>query len=90
MELNSIIFPAPTPSYTQDFALLYIPKAKEQKKYGCNYIPCLFLPYIQGSDKLLIYFHGNAEDVGSAQELLNHIRNTLKVISPLLTPRSTS
>lgn len=27
----------------------------------------------------MIYFHGNAEDLGQAYQLLNHIRNTLKI-----------
>lgn len=26
-----------------------------------------------------MYFHGNAEDVGLAYELLEHLKNTLKV-----------
>ena len=42
-------------------------------------IPCLYLPYSHGSSKLMIYFHGNAEDIGLAYELLDHLRNTLKL-----------
>lgn len=44
-----------------------------------NHIPCLYLPYSQGSSKVLIYFHGNAEDIGLAYELLDHLRNTLRI-----------
>jgi len=32
-----------------------------------------------GSSKLMIYFHGNAEDIGLATELLNFMREMLKV-----------
>jgi hypothetical protein len=42
-------------------------------------IPCLYLPNASGSTKLLMYFHGNAEDVGLASELLDYIRSLLKV-----------
>lgn len=42
-------------------------------------IPCIYLPYSQGSSKILIYFHGNAEDVGLATELLDYIRALLRV-----------
>ena len=34
------------------------------------YIPCLYLPNEGGAKKLVIYFHGNAEDIGLAYELL--------------------
>jgi len=37
------------------------------------------MPNKGGSSKLLIYFHGNAEDVGLAFELLDYIRSLLKV-----------
>jgi hypothetical protein len=42
-------------------------------------IPCLFMPYLMGSSKILIYFHGNAEDIGLSMELLVFIRDMLKV-----------
>lgn len=35
-----------------------------------DHIPCLFLPYDDGSNKIIIYFHGNAEDIGLAFDLL--------------------
>ena len=44
-----------------------------------GYIPCLYLPYLGGSSKLLIYYHGNAEDVGLAMELLAFVKDMLKV-----------
>jgi hypothetical protein len=44
-----------------------------------GFIPCLYLPYLGGSSKMLIYFHGNAEDVGLAMELLAFVKDMLKV-----------
>jgi hypothetical protein len=44
-----------------------------------EFIPCLYLPYVSGSSKLVIYFHGNAEDIGLATELLNYVKEMLKV-----------
>lgn len=53
-------------------------KQKFKHKTG-DYIPCLYLPHVSGSSKLLVYFHGNAEDIGLATELLNFIKEMLKV-----------
>ena len=52
---------------------------RDQTKRSKGYIPCLYLPYLGGSSKLLIYFHGNAEDVGLAMELLAFVKDMLKV-----------
>ena len=35
-----------------------------------EHIPCLFLPNEKEGNKLLIYFHGNAEDIGLSFEHL--------------------
>ena len=43
------------------------------------YVPCLFLPYDAGSSKVLLYFHGNAEDIGAALPLLDVIKHQLKM-----------
>ena len=37
------------------------------------------MPYQSGSSKLLIYFHGNAEDLGLSFEMLDHMRTVLKI-----------
>ena len=42
-------------------------------------IPCLYMPYLGGSSKLMIYFHGNAEDIGLAMELLSFVKDMMKV-----------
>ena len=39
----------------------------------------MFLPYTSGSSKLLVYFHGNAEDIGLSYEMLDHLRSSLKI-----------
>lgn len=41
-------------------------------------IPCLYLKN-RKSCKLLLYFHGNAEDIGSTKELLEYLKNYLNV-----------
>jgi hypothetical protein len=77
MDLNKILFPSPKSTYTPENLyneLIYVPREEPNK-----FIPCLYLPYTKGSCKILLYFHGNAEDVGLAYELLEHLKNTLKV-----------
>ena len=51
----------------------------KNRRNNSGFIPCLYLPYLGGSSKLLIYFHGNAEDVGLAMELLAFVKDMLKV-----------
>lgn len=43
-------------------------------------IPCLALRPPLGSDKLILYFHANAEDIKLAQPLCTYIQETLNVI----------
>lgn len=45
-----------------------------------RFIPCLFLDPGNPSDKIMIFFHGNAEDIFQAYELLSCIESYLKVI----------
>ena len=56
-----------------------ITKQEKQTEGAEGFIPCLFMPYLMGSSKLLIYFHGNAEDIGLSMELLIFVRDMLKV-----------
>lgn len=77
MELNSIFFPAPPPSYdAQSFksSMVWLPNSSTRSA-----IPCLYLRCHKGSSKVLVYFHGNAEDVGLAYGLMDHLRTTLAV-----------
>jgi pimeloyl-ACP methyl ester carboxylesterase len=78
MDLNSIIFPAPTCSYTSSSfpdELFWIP----HPTISSQDIPCLYLPCPRGSSKVMMYFHGNAEDIGLTYDLLDHLRLTLLV-----------
>lgn len=44
-------------------------------------VPCLFLPNknVSSTSKIVMYFHGNAEDVGLAAEMLDYIRYMMHV-----------
>ena len=56
-------------------------KTETTKNYSTKFgtIPCLYMPYLGGSSKLMIYFHGNAEDIGLAMELLSFVKDMMKV-----------
>ena len=43
------------------------------------YIPCLILKPRLPTNKVILYFHGNGEDVNLARELLGHVRDQLNV-----------
>lgn len=93
MELNFVLFPAPAPSYSYSShqgQLLFIPRAptaafKSDFSLPANFgkepahIPCLFLKSPGGSSKVIIYFHGNAEDIGHTLELMEHVRDSLGI-----------
>jgi hypothetical protein len=84
MQLNSIVFPAPTCTYSTEKLfkdLVYIPKYDPLGRQA-ETIPCLYLPY-ETQSKLLFFFHGNAEDLGIAYEILIEIRTCLKVLISL-------
>ena len=75
MELNQLCFPVPTPSYSSKIfgqELLYIPRLSDHKMR----IPCLYLP-LNPPSKILIFFHGNAEDIGYSYSMLCAMRNIL-------------
>jgi hypothetical protein len=78
MEINSILFPSPPPSYSPETfpeELIWVPSTSHPKIK----IPCLLLKSVQGSSKILIYFHGNAEDIGLAYEMTDLIRTSLMI-----------
>jgi predicted esterase len=72
---NSLIFPKPEPSYTIDHPNLYfIPKnSVSQKK-----IPVIFLKKNKNAKKVLIYFHGNAEDINIALPFVDYTCNVIR------------
>ena len=59
-----------------------IVRSDKSKEANDGFIPCLFMPYLLGSSKIVIYFHGNAEDIGLSMELLIFVRDMLKVSFP--------
>jgi abhydrolase domain-containing protein 17 len=73
--------------------LIFIPKCEESSisvldsekeeinPPGTRHIPCLFLRATTSSlcPKYALFFHGNAEDINLASEILNHIRFTLSI-----------
>jgi hypothetical protein len=83
MNLNSIIFPAPTDDKTYELyrfkdEVIFIPK-----KNGDDvvHIPCLLQQSKRKTDsnKFLFYFHGNAEDIFNSTANLDLLRNALPV-----------
>lgn len=88
MQLNSIVFASPSCSYSSESLLkdlIYIPNKDN------THIPCLFLDHICSGEldditrgmmkkgKILVYFHGNAEDLGNTFMQMNALRETLGV-----------
>jgi pimeloyl-ACP methyl ester carboxylesterase len=57
----------------QDFSMRY------DSKRISHFIPMLYMPYAQGSSKLLVYFHANAEEIVLSHDLLDFMRVLLKV-----------
>ncbi len=94
MELNFLLFPAPPPSYSfksHPGQIVFVPRAPlnglksdfslplKGGRGDSAHIPCMFLRYPSGSSKVILYFHGNAEDVGHTVELLEHVRDSLGI-----------
>ena len=71
------MFPAPSSSYTlETFDGIFIPRKPDFSEI----IPCYYTPFvsylgIRGSKNILLYFHGNAEDVGTSSEYLESFRD---------------
>ena len=67
---------------SQAVSSLYQRPPEKLSKYGCYKgpcIPCLFLPSPRPSSKILIYFHGNAEDMSAAIDWLLCISKFLSI-----------
>lgn len=48
-------------------------------EYPIGFVPALYLESRSYSNNLLIYFHGNGDDVFSSYNLMNHLRISLQV-----------
>eukprot|EP00826_Nyctotherus_ovalis_P017207 TRINITY_DN15048_c0_g1_i1.p1 TRINITY_DN15048_c0_g1~~TRINITY_DN15048_c0_g1_i1.p1 ORF type:complete len:306 (+),score=85.10 TRINITY_DN15048_c0_g1_i1:168-1085(+) len=91
MEFNNFIFPAPSSSYSSESKrenLVYIPRAKivdgvsrfdepADFKKESKHIPCLYLHSDEPCSKVMIYMHGNAEDVGISEDFLECTRSNI-------------
>lgn len=83
-DFDFAVFPKPSkPSYSlYNPNLIWIPRTKNnddgpaEKEFSD--IPCLFLPYSEPSDKLIVYFHGNSEDIGDTELLFFPLRSVWK------------
>ncbi len=81
MEFNSILFPSPKFDFQTalqyDGELIFIPKPNEKN----SYIPCLFLinAVKKISEKFLIFFHGNAEDIFGALDICEKLKEKLQM-----------
>ncbi|EAS02602.2 hydrolase of the alpha/beta superfamily protein (macronuclear) [Tetrahymena thermophila SB210] len=81
------LFPAPEPSYnfqtfTGDAYIEFVNSQYEQNKENTHQIPLLVIPYYENgilNDKYLVYFHGNAEDIGLSYQFLFSMQMILKM-----------
>lgn len=62
---NDIIFPAPPSSYRDDASIIKL-KSSDGERISLYHLEA------ENSDKLLLYSHGNGEDIGTARFLLDH------------------
>jgi fermentation-respiration switch protein FrsA (DUF1100 family) len=84
MDLDWLVFASPDSSYTYEKfngEMIYIPKENPKESETVKHIPCIYLRSTNSSvcQKFAIFFHGNAEDINLASEILNHIRFTLSI-----------
>ena len=55
------------------------PNNIEISKSSQDYVPCLFLPSLSGSsNKLVIFFHGNGEDLGTNYSFTDRLRTEIQ------------
>lgn len=82
MNLNNLIFPAPKPTYTDNHPDLYWIAKDKPKRKGTQkvQVPFLFIRNQNHYDRVLIYFHGNSEDINLAYNLAEYLSNKLQVI----------
>lgn len=84
---DRLVFPAPKPSYTKDSFknhLCWIPWNRalspdkvEDEQYSEG-IPCMWLPAERAAG-VILFFHGNAEDLGLSHAFVQHMRDQFKM-----------
>jgi len=85
MNINSIIFPAPITSSSIDLSkykneIIFIPKPNQlNSKKEQSFIPCMLYESRKSinSNKYIIYFHGNAEDIFNSNYTVDLTRTVL-------------
>ena len=82
MDFNSILFPAPTDDKYDQINnhkgnLLFVPKKTSDN--NISYIPCMYhdSKNVKETNKLFLYFHGNAEDIFNATNNVDIINSSL-------------
>ena len=82
MDFNSILFPAPTEDKYEQLQnnvgnVLFIPKYKENNQLF--HIPCMYQESTNRpiTNKIFLYFHGNAEDIFNATNNVGIIKASL-------------
>ena len=87
MNFDSLVFPAPSPTYTfKEFSnkLFFVPKYRvinSETRFdlpcidsnGISHIPCYYKLWASGAPKLILFFHGNAEDIGRGEDFVNDL-----------------
>eukprot|EP00667_Euglena_gracilis_P006175 EG_transcript_6225 len=82
--VDALLFPVPQePSYSRKSLgknLLFIPTCEFAETVGCDELPALFLKSHSGKAKyIILYFHGNACDIGHVETELRALRRNLDV-----------
>ena len=76
---TSMIQRVPSISFQIDNKFLNDSLTKPGSSPNTTYIPCLFLKSSTPTDKLLIYFHSNYEDLGNTYSFCNKISSSLNM-----------
>ena len=88
MDFNNLFFPAPKPTYNYSTFLPYFSQNDEgllsvPKVNSSSHIPCLLIRYRDKiaikQHKILLFFHGNAEDLGHCEAMLRKITKLFHV-----------
>mmetsp|Transcript_98086 Transcript_98086/g.184448 ORF Transcript_98086/g.184448 Transcript_98086/m.184448 type:complete len:411 (+) Transcript_98086:113-1345(+) len=84
---DKLVFPAPEPSYTKDSFKNHLcwipwnralsPERVDQEQYAEG-IPCMWLPAERAAG-VILFFHGNAEDLGLSHAFVQHMRDQFKM-----------
>mmetsp|Transcript_65212 Transcript_65212/g.121565 ORF Transcript_65212/g.121565 Transcript_65212/m.121565 type:complete len:387 (-) Transcript_65212:88-1248(-) len=84
---DRLVFPAPAPTYTKETLKRYLcwipwneavsPERVDDERYAEG-IPCMWLPAPKAAG-VILFCHGNAEDLGMSFAFLRHMRDQFKM-----------